>query len=101
MRACKSCEVEKPLEAFYFQKRDGIYEGSCKACRNARQMESRRGKFAAQRAVQNAVRRGDLIRPGECERCGAEGALDAHHADYARKLDVDWLCRSCHRKEHV
>jgi hypothetical protein len=34
------------------------------------------------------------------EKCGVVGAVQAHHADYARPLDVSWLCISCHRDIH-
>jgi hypothetical protein len=45
-----------------------------------------------------AVARGSLTRK-PCSRCGAPKA-EKHHADYARPLDVIWLCRPCHRAEH-
>lgn len=34
-----------------------------------------------------------------CEVCG-EIKVDAHHDDYAKPLDVRWLCRSHHREHH-
>jgi hypothetical protein len=27
--------------------------------------------------------------------------LEAHHTDYSRPLEVEWLCVSCHRNHHV
>lgn len=57
-------------------------------------------KAAAHRAVLWAVKTGDLKRKRFCERCGAGGRIEAHHADYAKKLDVEWLCAGCHRREH-
>lgn len=35
-----------------------------------------------------------------CEVCGRTRNVDAHHDDYAKPLDVRWLCRSHHRKLH-
>ena len=52
----------------------------------------------AQQAVTRAIAKGVLIRQ-PCERCGKE-KTDAHHPDYSKPLEVVWLCRSCHKKEH-
>lgn len=57
-------------------------------------------KTRAQGRVYQAVARGELARPSACERCGEPRRLDGHHTDYSRPLDVEWLCRACHRKEH-
>lgn len=54
--------------------------------------------YAAHRAVKNAKKRGDLI-PQPCKECGADNA-HAHHHDYTKPLDVEWLCAACHRLEH-
>ena len=40
------------------------------------------------------------MRPELCEWCGVRRAIDGHHADYAKPLDVDWLCRECHSEFH-
>lgn len=58
-------------------------------------------KHRARMAVSAAVRRGKLIRPTECSNCPASGVpIEGHHADYSKPLDVDWLCRKCHRAIH-
>ena len=55
-------------------------------------------------AVGNAVRDGRLVKPTSCERCGVEcsakRSLHAHHHNYGRPLEVEWLCGTCHRLEH-
>lgn len=56
-------------------------------------------RYRARTAVNNAVRDGRLTRE-PCEACGAEPA-HAHHADYARPLDVRWLCRAHHAEVHA
>jgi len=50
--------------------------------------------------VWRAVRAGRLPRPEACQRCGRECVPHGHHADYARPLDVKWLCTACHGAEH-
>lgn len=58
-------------------------------------------KRAAKTIVGNAVRDGKLIKPKACESCGATpNRLHGHHDDYARPLDVRWLCPGCHNKWH-
>jgi len=49
--------------------------------------------------VNKAVTAGDLVRQ-PCEVCGAEPA-DGHHDDYAKPLEVRWLCRAHHRQHHA
>lgn len=58
-------------------------------------------RVSAHRKVNKALRTGDLVRPDVCNRCGQEARLDAHHEDYSRPLDVEWLCRTCHRRHHL
>lgn len=57
-------------------------------------------KRSAHIAVGNAVRDGKLIRPDNCEKCNSVSALEAHHCDYNKPLDVMWLCDPCHKKWH-
>lgn len=52
----------------------------------------------AHRIVSRAIKAGYLEREA-CEKCG-NGRADAHHEDYAKPLDVVWLCRSCHATLH-
>ena len=53
-----------------------------------------------------AIYGGILKAPMICERCGddysdSDRKLHGHHADYAKPLDVIWLCSQCHVKEHA
>ena len=130
MKVCFKCEAEKPLSEFYKhpQMADG-YLGKCKECAKedvrARRLANHeyyldydrtRSKARSridgikvsqkrypvkQRArfkLHNAITRGKMEkRP--CEVCGAE-RVDAHHEDYARPLDVRWLCRRHHMELH-
>jgi len=54
----------------------------------------------ARHAVIRALKKGDLVRPRQCLRCQKEGRLEAHHPDYAKPLDVLWLCPPCHTLVH-
>ena len=49
-------------------------------------------------AVAAAIANGSLLRM-PCEQCGAI-RVDAHHDDYAKPLDVRWLCRRHHLAHH-
>lgn len=65
-------------------------------------------KNRARDTLENALRRGALIRPDACERCGeapppefgGRSAIHAHHHDYSKPLEVEWLCRGCHDQDH-
>ena len=54
-------------------------------------------KARAQDAVKKALRSSRLVCPETCSSCGATGCrIEAHHDDYAKRLDVRWLCKPCH-----
>ena len=61
-----------------------------------RSEDSRRQK--AHSSVAKAIRKGDLLR-APCERCGDAKSL-AHHEDYDKPLQVNWLCQPCHKQRH-
>ena len=65
--------------------------------------EEARRIYQAHMAVAKALRRGELIRPGECEKEDETclGRIESHHEDYNKQLDVNWLCQSHHRRRHV
>lgn len=56
-------------------------------------------KVKAQRLLQAAIRLGWCVRP-PCEGCGTLENVQAHHRDYTKPYDVDWLCGLCHAAEH-
>lgn len=58
----------------------------------------------ARNTLRYALVKGELTRPDACERCGrhedpgldGRPGIEAHHADYDKPLEVEWLCRLCH-----
>lgn len=70
----------------------------------------RNGSRADQKAhdkVEKAVLAGRLVRPDNCDQCGSAGsfadgrsAIQAHHDDYNKPLQVRWLCQKCHHQWH-
>jgi hypothetical protein len=63
-----------------------------------REREAKRN--SARQKVKQALRIGKIVRPGECEICGEDRELQAHHTDYTKPLDVVFLCVSCHASVH-
>lgn len=59
-----------------------------------------REKVNAKAAVRLAIKNGVLNRPETCSYCNSNICIVAHHHDYTRRLDVVWLCQSCHRRLH-
>lgn len=58
-------------------------------------------KRAANVIVRNAIRDGRLTKPDTCSVCGAgETRIHGHHDDYAKPLEVTWLCPACHKQWH-
>jgi hypothetical protein len=47
-----------------------------------------------------AVEAGHIDKPNFCEECKKECNPQGHHHDYAKPLEVKWLCQSCHMKKH-
>lgn len=61
----------------------------------------RRIQGAAQAIVRGLVLLGTMVKPSHCPRCqDGPRKIVAHHHDYAAPTDIEWLCVSCHRKEH-
>ena len=116
MKTCFKCGVEKEFDAFYKHPRmkDGRVN-KCKECNKKDVRENRASKQEYYRAydrergyreydpqkakARRAVRK--LKRPAKCTSCHAVGAVEGHHKDYDKPLDVVWLCKPCHSKVHT
>ena len=51
--------------------------------------------------VCTALKLGLITKPKVCSLCGKEKRLNAHHNDYIKKLEVIWLCHSCHKRLYL
>lgn len=51
--------------------------------------------------VKQAIEKGLIKKANRCEICGSKGKIEAHHSDYRKPIDVNWLCKSCHKKLHI
>lgn len=71
---------------------------SSNTMKNRRYQLKRPEARKAHKAVEWALISGSIER-APCEVCGA-GNVEAHHDDYARPLDVRWLCRAHHAERH-
>ena len=97
------------LRKYYEENKDTLreksreYNSRFRKETNARLREYRKNnplKAKARSIVSGAIRSGKLIRPSTCTSCEREVFAEAHHHDYEKPLDVIWLCKSCHWKEH-
>lgn len=131
MKRCFKCGVAKELNDFYKhpQMADG-HVNKCKECNKNdvkenrivniqyyREYDRKRGnrqgpeyfkeynskypnKYRAHTLVSNAIRSGKL-HPEPCCECGSLENTHAHHDDYAKPLNIRWMCASCHKYWHL
>ena len=66
--------------------------------RHAELTPEARAKSNARAYANEYQRRGKLV-PRPCETCGDPEA-QKHHDDYAKPLEVRWMCRKCHLDHH-
>ena len=71
---------------------------SCPQCGSAKWDLLRHEQMRAHQEVQKAIKHGRLERQ-PCRVCG-NTKVQAHHADYSKPLDVEWLCSKHHRAVH-
>jgi hypothetical protein len=109
---CKPCKA--PVELAYREKHAERKRQAAKEWRvkypdrvaaHQREREAKwPEKHKARGKVKDLVRRGKIVKPTTCPRCETEGVLavdmHAHHHDYSKPLEVEWICRPCHNKEH-
>jgi hypothetical protein len=121
IKLCTKCCFERPTTEFGIRHRslDGL-QAWCRNCYREYQREYARNyrdankhrqsqhryriknqdKDAAHKAVHRALKTGELFMPLWCQRCHCVHEIEAHHHDYSKPLDVEWLCQTCHGLEH-
>jgi len=55
-------------------------------------------KVHARYLVRQATKCGKLIPLEECEICGSNKCVEAHHPDYDRPFFLIYLCKDCHNR---
>ena len=107
MSACIPCErargrkyaqdhkKEAKIRSAVWYKNNPQHKASIKETRAIKERDH------AYNAVKRAIKGGKLLKPVLCSWCGNVRKVEAHHwKGYAKKLDVQWLCRGCHIQTH-
>lgn len=66
-------------------------------------MTTEHQRLSASSKVANAIIKGLLVKPERCSTCLKRvepRKLHAHHRNYSKALEVEWLCSVCHTKRH-
>ena len=95
----KDKEKIRQLQREYSKTEEGR-KARLEASRRYRESEHGKLKQKARAVVNHAIRDGKLIKPETCMDCGRSTQLEAHHKDYNKPLDVDWICKNCHENRH-
>jgi len=57
-------------------------------------------KYRAHNLVNNSLRDKKLFKESCCI-CGRKDTIEAHHDDYAKPLNVKWMCSAHHKQWHM
>ena len=82
------------------RKRYGLSGVESKRARDKRYSKKYPEKILAHRKVWAAKLLGIMSTPEGCDECGSDFKIEAHHEDYSKPLEVEWLCKKCHAKRH-
>lgn len=104
---CKTCTRNNSREGYYKNRDERKRQvASYRKTASGKQVSKRATtkwkalnpkKYIAHVAVNMAVERG-IIKVEKCK-CGAS-KVHAHHSDYDRVFDIQWLCPQCHKDAH-
>lgn len=97
---------EKGRRLYRLKKRDPEWMAK-EQLRNRKRMKGKKHnrkadpvKRKARSILTNALAAGKIAKPKCCSRCGSRGVIHGHHPDYAKPLNVVWLCSRCHGRTH-
>lgn len=93
-----SPEWEKEYRKTYYAK-PSVRARRAELMRGYRNDPKLRMKHEARWQLNRAIESGRIKRK-PCEKCGAEKS-EAHHPDYYKPLEVQWLCRKHHNEIHA
>ena len=126
LKTCRLCSAEL-AEGKFYRSPNGKLRSECAKChtkqarlrrstsKRAKELHNLRGQrwkkanrvaqedtpaIVARRVLNHHLRDAGVARPMECSKCENIGGIQAHHEDYTRPLDVDWLCTTCHTERH-
>ncbi|MFA5695916.1 MAG: hypothetical protein WC917_00420 [Bacilli bacterium] len=118
---CPKCQEDKDVLDFSKNKaRKNGLNAYCKECKNLLMRKWRASHYeevkmqwqkwekmhpksaSAHMKISRKIKKGNLIKPHVCTKCGEESKLIAHHPyyNYDNPLDVIWLCNTCHIYAH-
>lgn len=105
LNKCKDCAKKDEFDRRRGPNRDVILakdraRGSRQAVTYLKEYRARfPNKYKAHRAVNNAIRDGKLFKEPCCI-CGTNERVVGHHDDYAKILNVRWMCQGHHLQWH-
>lgn len=124
-RTCAICKTTKNLMTNPYSRRTTKSKGvinsfMCRPCNSERMARYRATKNGRERTrianlksqkkyydkhlsrqkLHYNINQGKVLTQYKCEDCASEHFVEAHHPDYAKPLDVRWLCKLCHSNSH-
>ncbi len=95
---CRACRITKASWDFDWDEGEpDALSTKCKVCRWGKR---RRDIKVVARTMTNQAIRWGFIKRKPCEVCGSANS-HVHHRDYTKPYDIQFLCGSHHKQEHV
>lgn len=101
---------EREKARLEWRRANGLVDRESERQRRRRSAQRYPERHVARMKVRHALIAGKLTKPETCQKCGQPDAKTGgarrssihahHHAGYDRPLDVEWICITCHGREH-